>query len=416
MIIKKFVGKTEEEATETARKELGNGLVVMNVKTTKKKGFSGVFGGKQVEVTVALEEDSDSLQAVRREAARIDPDAAKLEEGVRVAQNAVNVMSESSQNIEKKLDSLQTMLVTRFQQEEAKGEHADDEAAVQEGEAKEGETAPDDGSREQEKFIRLLYNTMMENEVDEKYANQIVDDVEKNRKPNLPFDYILANVYQKMILKFGKAEGITPAAKGPKTLLFMGPTGIGKTTTIAKIASHFSVEQKKKVALLTADTYRIAAAEQLRTYANILEAPFRVIYSEEEAKAAVSDFRDFDYIFVDTAGHSHQNEELLEKMKLLLEAVQEAGECQTFLVLSATTKYRDLQRIAASYKEITDYQMIFTKLDETSSLGNLMNLRLCVEAPIAYVTFGQNVPDDIELFNPQKTVKSLLSTGRRESL
>lgn len=417
MIIKKFVGKTEEEAVETARKELGSGLVVMNVKTTKKKGFSGVFGGKQVEVTVALEEDSDSLKAVRREAARIaEPDAAKLEEGVRVAQNAVNVMSESSQNIEKKLDSLQTMLVTRFQQEEAKGELADDEASSSEGEDRDGEGAPDDGSREQEKFIRLLYNTMMENEVDEKYANQIVDDVEKNRKPNLPFDYILANVYQKMILKFGKAEGITPAAKGPKTLLFMGPTGIGKTTTIAKIASHFSVDEKKKVALLTADTYRIAAAEQLRTYANILEAPFRVIYSEEEVKAAISDFRDFDYIFVDTAGHSHQNEELLEKMKQLLAAVRESGECQTFLVLSATTKYRDLQRIAMSYKEIADYQLIFTKLDETSSLGNMMNLRLCVEAPIAYVTFGQNVPDDIEQFNPQKTVKSLLSTGRRESL
>lgn len=417
MIIKKFVGRTEEEATEAARKELGNGLVVMNVKTTKKKGFSGVFGGRQVEVTAALEEDSDSLKAVRREAARIDPDAAKLEEGVRVAQNAVNVMSESSQNIEKKLDSLQTMLVTRFQQEEAKGDPGEDEArTAQEGETREGEAVPDNGNTEQEKFIRLLYNTMMENEVDEKYANQIVDDVEKNRKPNLPFDYILANVYQKMILKFGKAEGITPASKGPKTLLFMGPTGIGKTTTIAKIASHFSVEQKKKVALLTADTYRIAAAEQLRTYANILEAPFRVIYSEDEVKTAISDFRDFDYIFVDTAGHSHQNEELLEKMKQLLQAVQEAGECQTFLVLSATTKYRDLQRIATSYKEITDYQMIFTKLDETSSLGNLMNLRLCVEAPIAYVTFGQNVPDDIELFNPQKTVKSLLSTGRRESL
>ena len=123
MIIKKFVGKTEEEATEAARKELGSGLVVMNVKTVKKKGFSGVFGGKQVEVTVALEEDSDSLKAVRREAARTaDPDTAKLEEDVRAAQNAVNVMSESSQNIEKKLDSLQTMLVTRFQQEEAKGE------------------------------------------------------------------------------------------------------------------------------------------------------------------------------------------------------------------------------------------------------------------------------------------------------
>ncbi len=415
MIIKKFVGKTEEEATEAARKELGSGLVVMNVKTVKKKGFSGVFGSKQVEVTVALEEDSDSLKAVRREAAKMaDPDTAKLEEGVRAAQNAVSVMSESSQNIEKKLDSLQTMLVTRFQQEEAKGELSEDEPAAPA--ENEGEKAPDDGSREQDKFIRLLYNTMMENEVDEKYANQIMDDLEKNRKPNVPFDYILANVYQKMILKFGKAEGITPASKGPKTLLFMGPTGIGKTTTIAKIASHFSVDQKKKVVLLTADTYRIAAAEQLRTYANILEAPFRVIYSEDEVKTAIEDFRGYDYIFVDTAGHSHQNEELLEKMKQLLKAVNEVGESQTFLVLSATTKYRDLQRIAASYKEITDYQMIFTKLDETSSLGNLMNLRLCVEAPIAYVTFGQNVPDDIELFNPQKTVKSLLSTGRRDTL
>lgn len=412
MIIKKFVGKTEEEATEAAKKELGSGLLVMNVKTSKKKGFSGVFGGRQVEVTVALEEDSDSLKAVRREAARLaEPDAAKLEEGVRATANAVNVMNESSQNIEKKLDSLQTMLVTRFQQEEAKSEQTEGEAAASEKEEK--EAPKDDGSREQEKFIRLLYNTMMENEVDEKYANQIVDDVEKNRKPNLPFDYILANVYQKMILKFGKAEGITPASKGPKTLLFMGPTGIGKTTTIAKIASHFSVDQKKRIALLTADTYRIAAAEQLRTYANILEAPFRVIYTEDEAKAAITDFKDFDYIFVDTAGHSHQNEELLDKMRQLLSAVRECGECQTFLVLSATTKYRDLQRIAASYKEITDYQLIFTKLDETASLGNLMNLRLCVEAPIAYVTFGQNVPDDIEQFNPQKTVKSLLSTGKK---
>ncbi len=417
MIIKKFVGKTEEEATEAARKELGSGLVVMNVKTAKKKGFSGVFGGKQVEVTVALEEDGDSLKTVRREAPRVaDPDTAKLEEGVRAAQNAVSVMNESSQNIEKKLDSLQTMLVSRFQQEEARSEPAPEEQVSSESEGREGTAAPDDGSKEQDKFIRLLYNTMMENEVDEKYANQIVDDLEKSRKPNLPFDYILANVYQKMILKFGKAEGITPASKGPKTLLFMGPTGIGKTTTIAKIASHFSVDEKKKVALLTADTYRIAAAEQLRTYANILEAPFRVIYSEDEIRTAITDFRDFDYIFVDTAGHSHQNEELLEKMKQLLKVARESGECQTFLVLSATTKYRDLQRIAMSYKEIDEYQLIFTKLDETSSLGNLMNLRLHVEVPIAYVTFGQNVPDDIELFNPQKTVKSLLSTGRRETL
>ncbi len=411
MIIKKFLGKTEEEAMDAARKELGSGVVVMNVRTVKKKGIAGIFGAKQIEVTVALEEEGGAVRPARKDAVRSEQEAVQLERKVQDAQAAVNVMSESSQNIEKKLDSLQTLLVSRFRQEEdARAEQAQQDEAASEEEKESGAAAQDKEPTEQEKFVRLLYNTMLENEVEEKYANQIIDEADKNRKPNLPFDYILANVYQKMILKFGKADGITPAENGPKTLIFMGPTGVGKTTTIAKIASHFAVEEKKKIAMLTADTFRIAAAEQLRTYANILEVPFRVIYTEEELKAAISDFRDYDYIFVDTTGHSHQNEELLEKMKKLLATAAEAGESQAFLVLSTTTKYRDLQRISSSYKEIADYQLILTKLDETSTLGSLLNLKLFTDADIAYVTCGQNVPDDIEQFNPQKAVKQLLST------
>ena len=411
MIIKKFLGKTEEEAMEAARKELGSGVVVMNVRTVKKKGIAGIFGAKQIEVTVALEEEGGAVRPARKDAVRSEQEAVQLERKVQDAQAAVNVMSESSQNIEKKLDSLQTLLVSRFRQEEdARAEQAQQDEAASEEEKESGAAAQDKEPTEQEKFVRLLYNTMLENEVEEKYANQIIDEADKNRKPNLPFDYILANVYQKMILKFGKADGITPAENGPKTLIFMGPTGVGKTTTIAKIASHFAVEEKKKIAMLTADTFRIAAAEQLRTYANILEVPFRVIYTAEEFKTAISDFRDYDYIFVDTTGHSHQNEELLEKMKELLATAAEAGESQAFLVLSTTTKYRDLQRISSSYKEIADYQLILTKLDETSTLGSLLNLKLFTDADIAYVTCGQNVPDDIEQFNPQKAVKQLLST------
>lgn len=405
MIIKKFTGKTEDEAVEAAKKELGGGIVIMNVRSVKKKGLSGLLGARQVEVTVALEEDKDSLNGVRREQI---PAAAQLKEEVKATQTAAKVVSESSQNIEKKLDSLQTLLVSRLRQEEGKSEQpaAEEEPAGRE-DGNEVEAA-EEPMGEQEKFIRLLYNTMLENEVDEKNANQIIEDVEKNKKPNMPFDYILANVYQKMILKFGRAEGVQPAEKGPKTLFFIGPTGVGKTTTIAKIASYYCVEQKKKVALLTADTYRIAAAEQLRTYANILEVPFRVVYSEEEVKNAIRDFKDFDYIFIDTAGHSHRNDELLEKAGQLLNAARQVSECQAFLVISATTKYKDLMKIATNYREITDYQLIFTKLDETSALGNLMNLRMFTGVPIAYVTCGQNVPDDIEQFNPQKTVKNLL--------
>lgn len=407
MVIKKFTGRTENEAVELAKKELGNGIVIMNVRIVKKKGISGWLGAKLTEVTVALEEEGDTLKSAHRETmTKTSSESVKSGEAGRMTHNTVNVMSESSQNIEKKLDSLQTLLVDRFKQQEEKQEQLNREEATEEENGKEKESAEETG--EQEKFIRLLYNTMLENEVDEKYANQIIDDVEKIKKPNLPFDYILANVYQKMVLKFGRAEGIAPAEKGPRVLLFIGPTGVGKTTTIAKIASHYCMEEKKKVALLTADTYRIAAAEQLRTYANILEVPFRVLYSAEEFNSAIDDFSDYDYIFVDTTGHSHRNAELMDKMKELFEAVKKYGECQIFLVLSATTKYRDLLKIASNYREITEYQLIFTKLDETATLGNLLNLRLYTDAPIAYVTCGQNVPDDIELFNPQKTVKQLL--------
>jgi len=411
MLIKKFLGKTEEAAMEAARKELGSGVVLLNAKAVKKKGLAGIFGAKQVEVTVAREEEDESLKAVKREAARKPQDsapaaaAAEPEREAKEPRPVLGVVSESSQSIEKKLDSLQTLLVNQIQQSEAIRQSSEEEKEkpAEKNEVKKTPT-------EQERFLRLLYNTMLENEVDEKYANWIMEDVAKSEKPDLPIDYILANVYQKMILKLGKADGITPAEKGPKIVVFMGPTGVGKTTTIAKIASNCSMVEQKKVALFTADTYRIAAAEQLRTYASILEVPFHIIYTEEELKKALESFKDFDYIFVDSSGHSYQNEELLKKMQNLLKVVSEAGEYQAFLVLSAGTKYNDLQAIASSYSRITDYQFIFTKLDETLALGNLFNLRMYVDKPIAFVTNGQNVPDDIEQFNPQKAVKCMLST------
>ena len=203
-----------------------------------------------------------------------------------------------------------------------------------------------------------------------------------------------------------------PGEKGPKVIFFVGPTGVGKTTTIAKIASSFRVEHKKKVALLTADTYRIAAAEQLRTYANILEVPFRVVYTAKEIATAVEDFKEYDFILVDTTGHSPNNEAQCESMSDLIGSVETTATKEVFLVLSASTKYRDLMKIADTYKEIADYKLIFTKLDETSTLGNIYNLKLYTGATLSYVTCGQNVPDDIEYFNPQSTVKQLLG-GRR---
>ncbi|MCI8543651.1 flagellar biosynthesis protein FlhF [Acetatifactor aquisgranensis] len=416
MIIKKFLGKTEEEAVEAAKKELGNGIVIMNVKTVKQKGLMALFRPKMTEVTVALEEEKDSQRFQRKEknAGTAGGSVLQGEQPISGAGNTLQAGESSLEDrvsIEKKLDNLQNLLVSRFQQsEEERKDLLAEEEALDSGESEEeGETEEKEAVTEQQRFMKLLYNTMLESEVDEKYANQIVDEVDVSGQSNLPFDYILGNVYQKMILKFGRAEGIAETEGHPRIVVFMGPTGVGKTTTIAKIASDYVVEEKKKVALLTSDTYRIAAVDQLRTYANILEVPFCVIYSEDDVKEAIQEFAEYDYVFVDTAGHSHQNEEQLNHMKRLVEVVQEAGDSQFFLVLSATTKYRDLQKIVSCYNQVADYQLIFTKLDETDVLGNLLNLKLYTDKSIAYVTHGQNVPNDIELFNPQKTVKQILS-------
>ena len=409
MIIKKFTGKTEAEATEAAKKELGSTLVIMNVREVKKKGLFAFLLPKQIEVTAALEEEAPA----RPQYGSILRTAADKE--IRTKQQNL-LAKNSTENIEKKLDSLQTLLESQLNNRQSEKEESAKTQDVPDAEEKEDKTQDmaaaekkeEEKNPEQDKFIRLLYNKMLDNEMDEKYVNSILEDASKTKKADLPFDYLLANIYQKMVLKFGRSEGITPSEEGPRIVLFIGPTGVGKTTTIAKLAGRYCVEEKKKVALLTADTYRIAAAEQLRTYANILETPFRIIYTPEELQAAVEDYWDCDYIFIDTAGRSHQNTDQLEKMKEMVAALKRPESYQVFLVLSATTKYRDLQKIADCYGKIADFELIFTKLDETEAVGNLLNMKLYTDAPIAYVTCGQNVPDDMEAFNPQKTVKQIL--------
>ena len=418
MIIKKYVGKTESEATEEARKELGQNIVVMNVRPLKKSGFFSIFQSQKIEVTVALEEeaerpvkntytpDKNSRPTGRTPLVEGGPSDV-YREPIKIIKSPDLIDDNAA--IEEKLDNLSSLLEKNIKYNvkepdiKREPDFADEEAPVR---SKKPKT---DISEETMSFIKLLYNTLIENEVDEIYVNQLTDEVEKISKPGMPFDFALANVYQKMVLKFGKSEPIDPEQNnGPKAEIFIGPTGVGKTTTIAKIASELSVSLKKKVALITVDTYRIAAAEQLRTYASILEIPFRVIYSVEEMRQAAEDFRDYDYIMVDTAGHSQHNDELKQDIENYIRTLEDCMECENFLVLSATTKYRDLIDIADSYSELVAYKLIFTKMDETSAQGNLYNVRMHTGAPIAYITNGQNVPDDIAVFDAQRIVKNLL--------
>lgn len=463
MIIKKFQGRTREEALACAKKELGDGIVEMNTKTVKSKGLLGIFKGTKVEVTVAKEEESERysiassketkkdgvavsisqtnaqgkiipMKKSESEKQQLGGDAKVVGQAVADALTAfptqkeelprtdtrtdstrqkssvdVRVSEPTKENLrgnglEEKLDNLQNLIEKQLSQQEGKAQSED---------AKNDDNAKKKENKERTNFLRLLYHKMRDNEINEKYAKDIIEEIDKNCKADVTMDFMLSEIYQRMILKLGKPYVIEEGEKSPKVIFFIGPTGVGKTTTIAKIASSFRVEHKKKVALLTADTYRIAAAEQLRTYANILEVPFRVVYTAKEISNAVEDFREYDYILVDTTGHSPSNEAQCESIADLINSADTTiAQKEIFLVLSASTKYRDLMKIADTYKEITEYKLIFTKLDETATLGNIYNLKLYTGAVLSYVTCGQNVPDDIEYFNPQSTVKQLLG-GRR---
>lgn len=416
MTIKKFQGKTELEATEKAKAELGQGAVVLNVKAIKPTGLFKKFKNSVYEVTAALEEEPNMVNKESAKPAFSVRDTINMVADEKIVipapeqepKKAVQPEFEYKKpeykkpeykemetvGLEEKLESLQNLLEKKL--------NSGEESPIEE------KFAEQPSSGEGFRFLKMLYSILLENEVNEKYANQIMDESEKVVRGGPSMDFLLSNIYQKMILKLGQSRTIEITEKKPKVAFFIGPTGVGKTTTIAKIASKFKVEKGRKVALLTADTYRIAAAEQLRTYANILDTPLTIVYSPQELSDSLERLSEYDLVLVDTAGFSHRNQGQLSDVKQLVENVDEAYEKEIYLVLSATTKYRDLLEIADVYRENFEFRMIFTKLDETTCYGNIYNMKMYTGADLSYSTNGQNVPDDIEVFDTQKMVKLLL--------
>lgn len=396
MVIKKFQAPTEAEAVLKAKEEMGSAAVVMNVKTVKHRGLAKIFRKDYVEITAALEEKiyvtGEIPQKTINEAVKNNPDII-YEEG------------QKASAIEEKLNNLQSLLENKIK---------DDIDNFREEEREERQKRSEE---EDEKFqiVKLIYNQMIKNEVDEKYANQIIAEIQPSIKKDTNVDTILALIYQKIILKLGQPKTITLNEGHQKVVFFIGPTGVGKTTTIAKIAAHFKLNKSVRVALITADTYRIAAVEQLKTYANIIDVPLKVIYTIEEFNQAVREYSDYDLILVDTAGRSHKNGEQCDELYHLLEDcnLDEDIEKEKYLVLSATTKYKDLLKINDVFGKIKDYGLIFTKIDETLCLGNILNLRLYSEAPLSYIADGQSVPDDISTMDPQMIAKNVMGQSER---
>ena len=209
--------------------------------------------------------------------------------------------------------------------------------------------------------------------------------------------------YLAQVMKF--TDGLHPGTHGARVFAFIGTTGVGKTTTLAKIAAHFVLEQNLKGALITADTYRISAVEQLKKYAEILGLPVEVVYSAADLRKAITRHRSKDFILVDTAGRSQYNEFQMDELKDFLAA---HPRMEKHLVVSATTKEQDAAQIIERFAPCHPDRIIFTKTDETQTVGMVLNLLADHSLPLSFLSNGQSVPDDIIPATAERLAELLL--------
>jgi len=242
---------------------------------------------------------------------------------------------------------------------------------------------------------------------DQQLSSEIIDDVvlvlsEELEKKSMSYEECIELTKTSLLSKLPLKE---PTLFQKKYVNVVGPTGVGKTTTLAKLAAESVIKHGKKVAFITTDTYRIAAIDQLKTYATILNIPIEVAYNLEDFQKAATKFSHYDLVFIDTAGRNFRNKEYVKELKSIIDFEQDM---ETYLVLALTSKQGDMETILKQFSLIPITHFIFTKMDETSSLGAMYNMGTKYGVNTAYVTNGQNVPDDILKATSAVIVQSII--------
>ncbi len=255
--------------------------------------------------------------------------------------------------------------------------------------------------------LRSLYLRLREQEVDDDLACEIVTKINDQLSPQAMSNYeLVAESASRQLQQVIRCSG--PLRLSPnrsQTVFVIGPTGVGKTTTIAKLAANLALIDRRSVLLVTIDTYRIAALPQLRTYAEIMGVPMAVAYTPAELRKVVEENQDKELILIDTPGRGQRNEQQIADLKACVDAI---GNKTVYLAVSAATRYRELVDVVDRFGVIEFDSLVVTKLDEAVVYGPILNLLARVKKPLSYVTTGQCVPEDIEDASPSKMADLLL--------
>lgn len=392
MKYKTYTAETLPQAILKMTMDLGKDAIMVNHRNIRQGGVLGFFSKLMVEVTAALpsrlnpkinqssQEKFIPPLPVSRNPAEEKPPLTKVysppKSTAGINEKAeFNLIHQEIKELKGKLD----LLVTQRQ-------------------VGDRHVSPDQGGE--------FYRCMVENGLESKLSEQLLQDLngslESGDKEGIRRE--LVDRLEKLI-EVGSDPWIEEEGR-PRVAALVGPTGVGKTTTLAKLAADFAFNQQRKVALITVDTYRIAAVEQLKTFAEILGVPLKVVFTPNELSAAIGGFSDYDLVLIDTAGRSQRNTIQMTELKNFIGMA--GHKLSTYLLLSATTKYRDLLNIVDNFQKISFDQIIFTKMDETITFGSMISLLAEVKKPLSYVTMGQNVPEDIEVADAAKLANMVL--------
>lgn len=339
MKIKRYWVAGMAEGLALIRKEMGPDAVILESKRRRQKGFWGFFLPRTLEITAAVDGEEDK-KTEHKKTETVDYE------------------------LNNELGRIRTMMEKMISQQKI--------------------FVPESGS-----VFNYWQDRLLRNDVDKEVAAEIIQEIKaasegKSLTPEVTEALILGRI--------AKAIRTSDIPAKAKYLSFVGTTGVGKTTTLAKLAADFAFRQRKKTAIITVDTYRIGAVEQLKTYAEITGIPLEVVYTIPEMKQAVEKYRDYEAIFIDTAGRSSKS---FLHIAETAQYINWIGDGIVYLVVSATTKLRDIRKIAEAYRQTNYAGLIITKLDETDTYGTILNVCKITSLPIAFVTTGQNIPDDI---------------------
>ncbi|MEJ6950234.1 flagellar biosynthesis protein FlhF [Natronospora cellulosivora (SeqCode)] len=347
MKVKKYIGSTMQDTIFKVKADLGPEAIILNTRKFK-SGLLGIFGKTKVEVLAALEEDKKE-------------DKKEEEKTLTEINNLKNMINEL--NNQWKSDSI---------------------------------------IRELPEQLALIYKHLTLQGVNSDFQRDLISQVNKKHYSENEF---LKIVKERLIDFLGDSHPID-SVNLPRVVAFIGPTGVGKTTTIAKLAARYALDEEKKVALITADTYRIAAVQQLKTYSDIINVPMQVVYNLDELKEALyKKFLSYDMIFIDTAGSSWDDKLQIGRLKKLInkDLIDEIH-----LIISMSTKSNDIDSIIKRFSILDPDKIVLSKLDETMTYGDIINIKSRYKLPYSYLTFGQDVPDDLQVADAKVLVKYIM--------